>query len=707
VEPELNCLRKDDEEKHLEPKVMKVLLALAEHPNHVVSKEDLIAAVWPGTFVGDDVLTRCISVLRRVTQDDASMPHFIQTVPKVGYRLLAPIYELPLQPVEEQIAVSQVPAPASVEVPASVPSEPMTGTKERTSFFRPAVLAALLFAGLAVVGFAVWRLFWAGTPRETVLKTLPFTSRDGEQLQPAFSPDGATVAYVAIPEDGGPQHIYVKGVASETSTQITSGVGDDFSPAWSPDGNQIAYLSRSVEGLGIYVADVRTRASRKIFVPQTESQWEQGALSWSPDGGSLVFPDHAGSSPSSSIVLLNLKTLQSQVLTTPPEGWEGDLTPAFSPDGSRIAFSRASETAVRDLYWIAVSGGAVHQITHDSANIDSLAWFPDGKSVVFSSSRGGKNALWRVFLHGVRPARMPIGTEDAAQPAVSRVGKTLRVVYTQGSAIWSILAVGRGGSHEVISSTQQDSAPSFARDGLHFAFQSQRSGFQEIWTAALDGTGLRQLTHGNGPLTGSPSWGHLHDEVLFDSRTGGHSHIFAISAGGGAPRQLTNGDFNDITPRWSNDDTTVYFRSNRGGRWQLWRVDRNGGSPQPVTTGDGIVPQESPDGKFLYFARGGEAGIWRVPIQGGPETQVLPEPTVGYWGYWDVTPRGIVFLDTTHTSLRIYDPVTDSTAEFAKLKRMPPRFAGLSMKPDGQQALLTDESHASRHLTLSEMSTTW
>ena len=102
VEPELNCLRKDDQEKHLEPKVMKVLLALAEHPNHVVTKEDLIAAVWPGTFVSDDVLTRCISVLRRVTQDDATMPHFIQTVPKVGYRLLAPIHELLVEPGQEQ-----------------------------------------------------------------------------------------------------------------------------------------------------------------------------------------------------------------------------------------------------------------------------------------------------------------------------------------------------------------------------------------------------------------------------------------------------------------------------------------------------------------------------------------------------------------------------------------------------------------------------
>ena len=145
----------------------------------------------------------------------------------------------------------------------------------------------------------------------------------------------------------------------------------------------------------------------------------------------------------------------------------------------------------------------------------------------------------------------------------------------------------------------------------------------------------------------------------------------------------------------------MLFRS----RWQLWRVDRNGGSPQPVTTGDGIVPQESSDGKFLYFARGGEAGIWRVPIQGGPETEVVSEPAAGYWGYWEVTPHGIVSLDTKQASLRTYDPVTGNTTNFAKLKRLPPRFAGLSISPNGQQILLTDESHASRHLTLSEMTT--
>ena len=97
VQAELNSLTKDEVARHIEPKVMKVLLALAAQQGRVVPKEELISAVWPDTFVTDDVLIRCISILRRITEDDPHTPHFIQTISKVGYRLVAPVSELPVE----------------------------------------------------------------------------------------------------------------------------------------------------------------------------------------------------------------------------------------------------------------------------------------------------------------------------------------------------------------------------------------------------------------------------------------------------------------------------------------------------------------------------------------------------------------------------------------------------------------------------------
>lgn len=95
VLPELNSLECDGRTVHLEPKVMQVLVTLAEHPGHVASKEHIFHRVWPDTFVSDEVLTRSVSELRKVFEDNPQKPKYIQTIPKGGYRLVAPVVREP------------------------------------------------------------------------------------------------------------------------------------------------------------------------------------------------------------------------------------------------------------------------------------------------------------------------------------------------------------------------------------------------------------------------------------------------------------------------------------------------------------------------------------------------------------------------------------------------------------------------------------
>ena len=91
VQPSLDAITRDGATVHLEPKVMAVLVCLAQHPGEPILKETLLKMVWPDTFVTDDVLTRSISELRRAFEDDARESTVIQTIPKRGYRLLAPV----------------------------------------------------------------------------------------------------------------------------------------------------------------------------------------------------------------------------------------------------------------------------------------------------------------------------------------------------------------------------------------------------------------------------------------------------------------------------------------------------------------------------------------------------------------------------------------------------------------------------------------
>ncbi len=96
IQPQLNAIiSPDGETLQLEPKVIEVLVYLAEHANEVLARERILQAIWPDTFVTDEVLTHAISEIRKAFGDDAKTPRFVQTIPKRGYRLIAPVVRRP------------------------------------------------------------------------------------------------------------------------------------------------------------------------------------------------------------------------------------------------------------------------------------------------------------------------------------------------------------------------------------------------------------------------------------------------------------------------------------------------------------------------------------------------------------------------------------------------------------------------------------
>ncbi len=92
VHPDLNRVRGDGgEERHLEPRVMDLLVYLADHAGEVLPRERILAAVWPDRYVAEEVLTRAVRELRRTLGDDARSPRFVETIHKRGYRLVAEV----------------------------------------------------------------------------------------------------------------------------------------------------------------------------------------------------------------------------------------------------------------------------------------------------------------------------------------------------------------------------------------------------------------------------------------------------------------------------------------------------------------------------------------------------------------------------------------------------------------------------------------
>lgn len=152
-------LERAGEVQRLEPKVMEVLTALAARPGEVVRRQDLLAAVWPDTFVSEDVVWRCISELRKALGDSSHQPHLLETLPRLGYRLLAPVEPLP-RPAEatpEPGVLARLPADSaesSSEAPAREPA-PEARFRPQAAWWIPAVAGLAL--GIVAVAISLSR----------------------------------------------------------------------------------------------------------------------------------------------------------------------------------------------------------------------------------------------------------------------------------------------------------------------------------------------------------------------------------------------------------------------------------------------------------------------------------------------------------------------------------------------------------------------
>ena len=673
-------LRRKGRKVKLQEQPFQVLALLLEHPGQVVTREALRKKLWPAdTFVEfDHSLNTAISKIREALGDLADNPRFVETLPRRGYRFIAPVEEL-----------GQAAGPE-----AAVPVPPLPWWRTTLRLFWPLALLVL------VIGGAAWFHFFRAASQSALppMRVVPLTTLPGSEFYPALSPDGNQVAFSWDGETGDNVDIYIKLIGAETTLRLTDNPARDCCPAWSPDGRSIAFTRISETKGEIFIVPALGGPERKL---QTTTGAHPLGLfrfvSWSPDGRFLAFADQGPDEGPYAIFLVSVESLERRKLSAPPAKYYGDSYPAFSPDGKTLAFVRAAGAALSDIYLLSVAGGEPRRLTFGNTSINGLDWTPDGSEIVYSSSLlASVNSLWRISASGGAPERLAVGGENASNPSISGHGH--RLAYQQGvsdSNIWRIelqSSTGRGGSPtRLIASTQVEVGPQFSPDGKKITFCSDRSGNSEIWICDSDGSNCLQLTSFEGPHTCTPRWSPDGQRIAFDSRPEGHSDIYVIDHEYRVPRRLTTATSDDVVPSWSNDGRWIYFSSNRTGRRQVWKAPAEGGPAVQVTQNGGFAAFESPDGQFVYYAKFTEPGIWRVPVEGGEETLVLDLLQPGFWGYWAVVEEGIYFLNAEakpRPAIEFFRFADGKTLRIAPLEKRPALWPpGLAVSPDGRYIL--------------------
>ena len=211
------------------------------------------------------------------------------------------------------------------------------------------------------------------------------------------------------------------------------------------------------------------------------------------------------------------------------------------------------------------------------------------------------------------------------------------------------------------SQTDQGPGPQFSPDGKKLAFMSDRSGTMEIWVSDRDGSNAVQLSAvGN---AGTPRWSPDSQSIVFDANRRNGAGIYVISLRGGAPRLLTQDEYENRCPSWSQDGKWIYFASSRTRNWQVWKVPSDGGTPVQVTKLGGHAAFGSADGKFVYYAKTPYANpeIWQVPANGGRESLISTRVRPPTWASWSVIEAGILFAESSGKGapvLNLFDPTS-------------------------------------------------
>ena len=290
-------------------------------------------------------------------------------------------------------------------------------------------------------------------------------------------------------------------------------------------------------------------------------------------------------------------------------------------------------------------------------------------------------------------------------PAISPNGNRLTFISEHiNRNIYRIDINKKGGEQSfpkiISSSTREDNDANLSPDGSKIVFRSTRSGSREIWISDSDGKMARPITSFGGPQIGSPTWSPSGELVAFECALLGNLNIYVISGEGDIPKALTTDQARDAIPRWSRDGQYIYFHSNRTGNEEIWRMTVTGHEPVQVTKNGGYMGYESEDGKWFYFSKRFQAGIWKIPLGGGQETKVVDDNI--HIRNWILKENGIYYMRVLDSSfnLEYRDLVTNKVRILANV----PGVAGnyIDISPDNTWILYTKEEQVESDIMLVE-----
>ena len=495
-------------------------------------------------------------------------------------------------------------------------SEAVSATFKRSRFSK-----LRLSFGLAIFALAVFAVQWL-RPRALPTPHLQSArlSLEGFVAMAVISPDGRLVASVI--DEAGSRSVWVKQINTSSNLQILGFTKEQYGGlSFSPDGNDVYYLQERA----VYRVSVLGGTPRKLI------ENVDTPVTFSPDGSRIAFVRAsalitANSEGAEEKTLAELKKPQHFLIN--PQHSTG---PAWSPDGAVIACPAFNETDSShiDVLAVRVQDGSVRTINvQKSFSIRKLIWLADSSGLIMNAKdQRTSYQLWLLSYPDGEARRITNDSTDYDGLSATRDSKVLLTTKIDTvSSVWTIDATSHA-KQIPLSNYEGLNGISWTPDGkIVYARWDQSD--RNIWIVNLDGSGRKQLTfddQGKGQPTVSADGRY----TVFVAYREGKPHLWRVGIDGTDLKQLTTGRYED-GPRFSRDGQFVIYHGNDPAN-SLWKISINGGDPVLLTKEAATFPDVSPDGTLVAFASKDEAtSAWKIkiiPYEGGPAIKTFSLPS--------------------------------------------------------------------------------
>lgn len=473
----------------LEPRVLKVLLILAESQGEVVTHEALLERAWPNVVVAPNAVQRCIGQLRKALGDDAKQQKMIATHPKVGYSLVAKV-QWPETELAEQ-------------TPSQSPS--------KNKPVKAQWLLAIILSCVCLLALTLYFLPSA-TTSPPLNRLTPITSTEEKEYFPNFSPDGRYLVFnrfVNVCEN----ELWAKDLHVNREFKLTESAGFYGPAAWSPDGNQLAFSNiggcqaqqqkercRNISALSFLLAKTTPQVPRELLACE---QHNYGGINWLTNNEIAFIDSYARQGQVKSLAIDNgLVTLLYTDKAYKPQAL------SYSVRNKNLAVTVHDEMQNTSLVLFNTADNTAEhiQLKVPADYSDYLWWDPSWHPLKDTLLTSVENSLFEIDLAG-KFTEYPVTTvSDIYNPMYHPDGS--KVVAVMGGVDLDVEQYNFNSNNltaadpaqssvaryqTIHQSTVEDYQAKYQPGTAHLSFVSTRSGEEQIWFS--QNNQLKQLSH--------------------------------------------------------------------------------------------------------------------------------------------------------------------------------------------------------------------